>query len=179
MMITRILPLAALAVLALAAGCSDPVASTFQPYPGVNGLVIDRITFILPNTSTQTYDNLRMDFGKSSVEFMDALGIQRAIRLEDHLLERRQVSISLPLPANAAGPGTYVWVDGASPTTTEAYMILDRDDVQFTSVRGATTITVFGPVGGTIEGTFNGVIRNAETLVESKVDGKFKAIRVN
>src|SRR4051812_17916921 len=96
---------AAAAILLLVAGCSDPVAPLVEPYTGVNGLVVNPITFILPDNSIKTYTNLRIDFGKSSAEYMDAQDIQRAIRLENYTLERREVTVTLALPANASGPG--------------------------------------------------------------------------
>jgi hypothetical protein len=178
-MITRFLPLVAAVMLLLVAGCSDPVAPAFQPYTGVNGVVLDPITFVLPNLSVKTYNNLRMDFGKPSVEFMDALGIQRAIRLEEHKHERRDVSILLPLPANANAAGEYAWIDGILPSTTEAYMVLEREDVQFTSVRGKTVIESFGLVGGTVVDYVEGTIRHSETYDGTRVHGKFTAVRVN
>jgi hypothetical protein len=179
MKIPRLVPLAAIAALALMAGCSDPVDPSLETYNGTNGLVADPITFILPDNSVKSYRNLTIDFGKASMEYLDANDIQHAIRLENYTLEKREVTVLLPLPANANGTGEYVWVDGSAPTTTEAYMVLERDDVQYASVTGKTVITKYGPPGSTIEGNFTGTIRNTETRSESQVNGKFMAVRVN
>lgn len=159
--------------------CDDPAPSGPQTYDGTNGAIVDKITFVLPDNSVKTYENLRMDFNVASFGFVDAARIQRAVSLADFRLERREVTLKLALPSNANKPGEYVWVDGTIPTTTEAYTLMDRDDVPFTSVRGKTIITKFGAPGEKVEGTFSGTIRNQEDGVESNINGKFSAVRIN
>lgn len=173
-----LIALAVLAMLTPLAGCKeDPVAPA--TYDGTNGMLLDAVTFTLIDNTNRSYTNLRIDFDRASLEFDDANGIQRAVHMGDYILERREVEMKLALPASFKGPGTYVWVDGEAPSTTEAYAIMSRDEVEYTSVRGSTIVTKYNPVGGTVEGTFSGTIRHPETRVETKVDGRFSAQRLN
>ncbi len=164
--------------LIIAGGCS-PTPVDPPTYSGNNGLVLSNITFTMVDNTTRTYETLVMTFGRSSMEYIDANEIQRGILMGDYVLERRDVELLLALPSNAKTPGAYVWLDGEAPTTTEAYAVLKRDEVEYTSVRGKTVITKFGGVGETVEGTFHGYLRHPETRVESEVDGRFVAQRIH
>jgi hypothetical protein len=154
------------------AGCSgDTVAPAPDPsvYSGRNGFVING----------GTYKNVVVDCDKSSVEFLDALGDQRGIRLDLGDLDNAGITLTLALPGKTTTTGEFSWVDEDDFSADKAYAVIEgEEDVLFSSKSGMTIITSFGTEGHTVSGTFSGVMEDAEKH-EYTINGKFTALRVN
>jgi hypothetical protein len=162
----------AIALLFIAAGCSDDTTSpTPDPsvYSGKNGFVING----------GNYKNVVVDCDKSSVEFLDALGDQRGIRLDLGDLDSAGITLTLALPGKTTTTGEFSWVDEDDFGADKAYAVIEgEEDVLFSSKSGKTTITSFGTEGHTVTGTFSGVVEDADEH-EYTINGKFTALRVN
>ena len=161
----------AIAFLFIAGCSSDPADPTPDPsvYSGKNGFVING----------GDYKNVKVDCDKSSVEFLDALGDQRGIRLDLGELDSTGITLTLALPGATTTTGEFPWVDDDDFAADKAYaMIEGEEDVLFSSKSGKTVITSFGTEGHIVNGTFSGVVVDADDH-EYTINGKFSALRVN
>ena len=163
--------LALLTLGLLVAGCSDevPLSANVDTYKGENGFVVNG----------GLYSNQRVDCPVGVMDFTDALGNQRAIRLGGAVINKRELEVMLVLPLDATKPGEYKWVDATGATFSDAYMVFSRDELSFNSISGKTVITSFGGVGGTVKGTFNGAALDPGTGEKIYFDGKFSVSRLD
>lgn len=154
------------------AGCSDDTtapATDPSVYSGKNGFVING----------GDYKNVKVDCDKSSVEFLDALGDQRGIRLDLGELDSAGITLTLALSGTTTTTGDFPWVDEDDFAADKSYAVIEgEEDVLFSSKSGKTTITSFGTEGHTVNGTFSGVMVDADKH-EYTINGKFTALRVN
>jgi hypothetical protein len=163
--------LALLTLGLLAAGCSDeqPVSQNVKTYTGENGFVVNGGLFA----------NQVVDCPVGVMDFNDALGKQRTIRLGGAVINKREFEVDLVLPLEATKPGEYKWVDATGATFSDAYMVFSRDELTFNSISGKTVITSFGNVGGIVKGTFNGAALDPGTGESIYFDGRFSVSRLD
>ncbi|MDB5034878.1 MAG: hypothetical protein JWQ98_2119 [Chlorobi bacterium] len=165
-----LLPLLLAAALSGCTICNGDamVAPVSQEYSGSNGYVIHRISG----------PHVTVDCEKSSVEFADAFGLQRAIRLDIGKLDGKPMILLLALPGNSTSEGDFKWVPSEKSSPTNAYLTIgDGEEVVYSSKGGMTQIEKFGSIGEYVSGSFSGTIEDSEHH-ELAIDGRFKAVRV-
>jgi hypothetical protein len=163
--------LALLAIGLLIADCSDeqPVSQNVNIYTGENGFVVNGGLF----------KNQVVNCPVGVMDFSDALGNQRTIRVGGAVINKREFEVDLVLPLDATKPGEYKWVDATGATFSDAYMVFSRDELTFNSISGKTVITAFGNVGGIVRGRFNGAVLDPGTGESIYLDGKFSVSRLD
>jgi hypothetical protein len=148
--------------------CDSTVAPVDHEYTGANGYVIRGGG--LPKTV--------VNCAKSSVEFLDPRGLQRAIRLELGEIDGKEALLIVALPGSGTSLGRFSWVPRSQALLTNAYISIEQEDeVMYFSKSGVTTIDAFGGLGGLVSGTFAGVLEDADHN-ELEIDGRFNAVRV-
>ena len=170
MKIATVLPFLFLVCLSACTVCDgdamiDPVP---QEYTGYNGYVIRGEG--MPRTT--------VDCAKSSVEFLDPRGTQRAIRLEVGEINGKDALLIIALPGNGTSVGQFAWVPESMALATNAYIEIIQDgEVVYFSKSGTTIIDSFGGQGGLVTGSFVGTMETPDHN-EVQIDGRFKAVRV-
>jgi hypothetical protein len=95
-------------------------------------------------------------------------------------LNNEPIVLELVAVADSAAPsGTYTWMGVSGTGNADVNLEINNNRNRgFTAVSGTTSITKFGGIGETIEGTFRGTMKSKDRATMTvEVYGKFSVIR--
>jgi hypothetical protein len=158
-------------VLLIASGCSttEPTQPDPGTYSGTNGFVINGGSF----------NNVKVDFAKASLDFIDERGDQLAVTLDQGTLDEEPITVVLALPDANPTAKEYQWVGAADIGPGNASLVIEGEEPIYLSKSGKITITTLGAKGQNAVGTFSGTIENADATATYTINGKFTAARLN